>query len=315
MMRAKDIRVRELENVKVLLEKYSNITVADLTGLPSATLQKLRKKLKDKIYVKVAKKSLINIAIDQIKGKDLTGLKPSLDKSIPVLILSEEDPFKLYKLIKENKSTALAKPGQIAPRDIIIPAGPTNFPPGPIIGELGAVGLQTGVEAGKIAIKKEKLIVKANEPIKAEVAAVLAKLGIEPVEIGINVVAAYKDKVVYLKEDLDVDEEKYINDLRLANAQALALAEKIGYITKENIKLLLAKIYLLSLNFGKKLNLELDLEIKPQEKKHEVKEHVKSENVVGYQEDIVKKAQSILQDLQDKKIREQEKPKQKSMWD
>ena len=320
MMRAKELKARELEEVKDLLRKYSTISIADLTSLPSPTLQKLRKKLQDKIFIKVTKKSLISLAIDQVKEKDLTGLKPSLENSIPALVLGDQDPFKLYKLIKENKSNALAKPGQVSPRDIIIQAGPTNFPPGPIIGELGSVGLQTGVEAGKIVIKNDKLIVKANEVIKQEIAAVLSKLGIEPIEIGLNIVASYKDTIVYDKSSLDIDEEIYINNLRLANAQALKLAEVIGFISKNNIKLLLKKAYLISLNLANKFNLsieskfeKIEIEETKEIKTHE-KETIKS-GFVGYDEDVVKKAQSLLQDLQDQKIKEQEKPKFKSMWD
>jgi len=323
MMRAKELKAIELEEIKDLFKKYDTITIADLTNLPSATLQKLRKKLRDKIVVKVSKKNLINLAIDQIKDKDLTGLKTSLENSIPVLILSNEDPFKLYKLIKENKSSTFAKPGQVSPKDIIVQAGPTNFTPGPIIGELGAVGLQTGVEGGKIVIKKEKLIVKANEIIKQEIASVLSKLGIEPIEIGLNIVASYKDNVVYDKSLLDVNEESYINDLILANAQAFILAEKINYLSKDNIRLLLKKAYITSLNLSKKLNLEIETEVKKIEEKEikseqEVKEEErgrKKEGFIGYNEDIAKKAQNLLQELQDQKIKEDEKPKFKSMWD
>ena len=323
MMRAKELKAIELEEIKELLSKYSTITIGDLTNLPSSTLQSLRKKLQDKIFIKVTKKSLINLAIDQVKNKDLTGLKQSMENSIPVLVLSDEDPFKLFKLIKKNKSSAFAKPGQVSPKDIIIPAGPTSFPPGPIIGELGAVGLQTSVEAGKIAIKKEKLIVKANEIIKPEVAAILSKLNIRPVEIGLSLLASYKDNVLYNKDILDIDEEVYISNLRLANSQALTLAEKINYISKDNIRLLLKKIYILSLSLAKKLNLELSTEIKhePKELKEDEdlgeKREVKKEagDFVGYKEDVVKKTQVLLQNLQDQKIKEQEKPKHKSMWD
>lgn len=319
MMRAKELKAIELEEIKNLFRKYDTITIGDLTNLPSSTLQKLRKKLQDKIVVKVTKKNLISLAIDQIKEKNLEGLKKSLENSIPVLIFSNEDPFKLYKLIKENKSSAVAKPGQISPKDIIIPAGPTNFPPGPIIGELGAVGLQTGVEGGKIAIKKEKLIVKANEIIKQDVAAVLSKLGVEPIEIGLNIVSSYKDNIIYDRLTLDVNEESYINDLRLANAQAFILAEKINYLNKDNIRLLLKKAYITSLSLSKKLNLEIETEVKKIEEKeikseHNVKEE-KKEGFVGYNEDIAKKAQNLLQELQDQKIKDDEKPKFKSMWD
>ncbi len=321
-MRARELKTRELENIKELISKYDTIAIGDLTNLPSSTLQRLRKKLQDKMFVRVTKKSLISLAIEQ-SNKNLSGLQQSLENSIPVLILSNEDPFKLFKLIKENKSSAFAKPNQLSPRDIIIPAGPTNFPPGPIIGELGAIGLQTGVEQGKITIKKEKLIVKENEIIKQEVASVLAKLDIKPIEIGLNLVSVYKDNIIYNRDLLDVDEAKYLEELRLANSQAFLLAEKIGFISRENVKILLQKDYLLALRIGKKLNIEVNTEIKQKEHrkeevqvKEEVKEHKKEEqSFVGYKEDSVKKAQELLRELQDKKIAEQEKPKHKSMWD
>ena len=56
---------------------------------------------------------------------------------------------------------------------------------------------------------------------------------------------------------LDIDEEKYLQDLILANSQAFALAEKIGFISKENVKILLQKDYLLTLNIGKRLNINI----------------------------------------------------------
>lgn len=322
MMHAREIKIKELENIKNLINRYDTIAIGDLSNLPSSTLQRLRKKLQDKIFVRVTKKSLISLALEQ-SNKNLSGLKQSLENSIPVLILSSEDPFKLFKLIKENKSSAFAKPNQLSPKDIVIPAGQTNFPPGPIIGELGAIGLQTGVEQGKITIKKEKLIVKENEAIKPEVASVLAKLDIKPIEIGLKLVSIFKDNVIYNRETLDIDEKKYLDELRLANSQAFLLAERIGFISRENVKILLQKDYLLALNIGKKLNIEINTEIKQKEYKkeeaeveEETEKHKKEEkSFVGYKEDSVKKAQELLKELQDKKIAEQERPKHKSMWD
>ena len=118
MMRAKELRTRELEELKELISKYETITIGDLTSLPSSTLQSLRKKLKDKILIRVTKKSLISLAFDQVKNKDLSELRSSLDNSIPVLILSNEEPFKLFKLFKQNKSKAFAKPNQLSPNPV-----------------------------------------------------------------------------------------------------------------------------------------------------------------------------------------------------
>ena len=64
-MRAKELKARELEHIKELINKYETVSIADLRQLPSSTLQRLRNKLRDKIYVKVTKKSIISLAIYQ----------------------------------------------------------------------------------------------------------------------------------------------------------------------------------------------------------------------------------------------------------
>ncbi len=306
-------KVEEVIRLKNLIKNYNVISIADLTSLPSSNLQAIRSKLRGRIEIKVTKKSLIKKSIEELKEKDLSSLNPYLEKSIPALIFSNEDPFKLFKLIKDNKSNAAAKPGQIAPVDLTIQSGPTPFTPGPIIGELGAIGLQTSVEAGKIAIKKDKLVVKQGEIIKPEVASILAKLGIEPIEISLNVIAVYDQGIIYEKSVLDVSHEDYINKIKLAYNQAIKLAEEIGYISKDNIELLLAKFYRYALTLSRELKLEVSTDIPKIEKsKKTVKQ---GSGFVGYTKDVEQKAQDLLRELQDKKIQEQEKPKHKSMWD
>lgn len=310
-------KVEELIKIKELMKKYKVISIVNLTNLPSPNLQAIKNKLRDKAEFRVTKKSLIIRAIDELKDKNLAGLKPSMENSIPALIFSNEEPFKLFKLVKENRTNASAKPGQLAPMDLTIPAGPTSFTPGPIIGELGAVGLQTSVEAGKIVIKRDKLIVKQGEIIKPEVASILSKLGIEPIEISVNILAVYDNGIIYEKAVLDVSQEQYIEKILLANAQAMKLAEEISYISKDNVEQLLIKYYRTALILSKELKLEVNTDIpKTQvDKKDSVDIKKESSGFVGYTKNVEEKAQSILRELQDKKIQEESKPKQKSMWD
>jgi len=306
-------KIEEVIKLKDLIKNYNVICIADLTNLPSSNLQTIRSKLRGKIEIKITKKSLIKKSIEELKEKNLSSLDPYMEKSIPALIFSNEDPFKLFKLIKDNKSNAAAKPGQIAPVDLTIQSGPTQFTPGPIIGELGAIGLQTSVEAGKIVIKKDKLVVKQGEIIKPEVASILSKLGIEPIEISLNILAVYDQGIIYEKSVLDISQEDYINKIKLAQNQAIKLAEEIGYISRDNIELLLAKFYRYGLILSKELKLEVSTDIPKIEKS---KKTVKQDSgFVGYTKDVEQKAQDLLRELQDKKIQEQEKSKHKSMWD
>ena len=243
-------KLSEVEQIKSALLKYKVICIFDLTSLPSKQLQSIRHKLRKNSEMYVKKKRLLKLAIEQVKPqKDLSSLLPYLEKGIPALLVTNEDPFSIYKTIKASKSNAAAKPGQIAPKDLIVEAGPTNFPPGPIIGELGQAGIIAAVEQGKVTIKKETVISKKGDVITQKKADVLSKLGIQPMEIGMSVLAAFEQGVIYAQEILDVDEQLYLDNLRAAIQQSYSLTISIGYVTEENAGTLIRKAF----NQGKHL--------------------------------------------------------------
>jgi len=230
----------EVKDILRLVSEYPIFGVVDMENLPALQLQRLRVKLKGMIDLKMTKKRLIRIALEQVD-------KPNMDKVIesmrgmPALIFTKENPFKLYKTLAQNKSKAPAKPGQTAPNDLIIPAGPTQFTPGPIISELGQAGIKTKVEDGKLVVVSDVTLVKEGEKITTLQADLLSRFGIEPMEVGLNVVLVYEDGTLYEKSVLAVDEEAYLNNMRTASAESTALSIEIGYITPDNITTMIQK--------------------------------------------------------------------------
>jgi len=275
-MKVQEWKKQEVESLKHLILEYPVIGVVDSTNLPSMQLQKMRFKLKPDVLIKMTKSRLLKLALEQLKDKKqgIEKLEEYLRYNIPILLFSKKDSFKLSKFLIKNKSSAPARPGQKAPNDIIVSAGPTEFTPGPVIGELGQAGLKTGVEGGKIVIKEDKLVVKEGDVITDKVAAVLTKLGIQPMKIGFNLLATYDGGLIYNKNVLDIDEEKTINELKLAASYAFNLSFKIGYPTKQNIKLFLQRASLESKALESKVNME---EIKSAATKEYVKEEPKVE--------------------------------------
>lgn len=232
-----------VKKLKELFSKYHVIGIVDLENLPSQQLQKMRHQLRDRMLIYTAKVRLMKIAIDGMAGMpELAKIKEQM-KGMPALIFTNENPFRLYKLLDKSKTPAAAKPGQKAPKDLVLPAGQTSFTPGPIIGELGAMGIKTAIEEGKVAIKIEKVIAKEGEVISDKVASLLAKMGIEPMEIGINLVAAFEDGTIFTKGVLAVDDKEYMGKLKACSNEAMAVAMHIGYATKDTIRALLSKSY------------------------------------------------------------------------
>jgi large subunit ribosomal protein L10 len=174
------------------------------------------------------------------KKEGLEALEPHM-KGMTALLFTKENPFALYKTLKKNQSKAAAKAGQKAPFDIIVPAGPTNFAPGPIIGELGSVGIKTGIEGGKVAVKQDSRVAKEGDTISPKLAGLLLRLGIEPMKVGLDLTAVYENGMIIGKSVLDVDEEAYIGMLRTGVAQALALSMETGFLTKETTELMIQK--------------------------------------------------------------------------
>ncbi len=236
------------EQVKELValgKKYKVFGIVDLANLPSLQLQRMRKQLRGKAEVKMAKGRVIKVALDQLKNKigdKLTYIKETID-GMPAMIFTNEDSFKLYKQLAKSKSSAPAKAGQKAPKDIVVKAGGTSFAPGPIIGELGALGIKTEIKDGKIHIKEDSTVLKEGEVINNKTAELLTRLGIEPMEVGINILSTFEDGIIYTRKILEVDETEFINNIKLLHSEAFSLAMHIKYINKDTIELMLQKAH------------------------------------------------------------------------
>ena len=235
---------RKKQTVQLLQQKikeYPIIGVLNMEELPGKNLGKMRKKLRPEVEIVMAKKRLMHIAFKEA-DKDVQQLEEYFT-GMPALLFTKENPFTLFKRLKKNQSPAPIKPGQETPIDIVIPAGPTQFPPGPMIGELGQFGIKTAVEDGKIAIKKDAKVAKQGDVIDDKKAGLLARFGIEPMRVGLSLIAVYEDGEVLTKDVLNIDEDAFMQDLRSAIGRAIGLASGITWTTKENITSFLAQAH------------------------------------------------------------------------
>lgn len=226
------------------LLKYPVIAVVDVHGIAGQQIQSMRAKLRGEAYLKMTKNKLMLLAIEKAatQRSGLEGLKDVVHGQC-ALIATEKDPFKLYKQLDATMTAAPAKAGQHAPYDIMVRKGPTPFGPGPIIGELQKIGLPAAIEAGKIVIKKDTVLVKEGDPFSTEVASMLPKLGILPMIVGMELRAAYEDGVVYSADVLDIPEDYYRNMFASAIYNARALAIDIVWPTAQTIGVFIARAY------------------------------------------------------------------------
>lgn len=228
----------EVDNLKKFLLEYPVVGIIDMQGMPASQLQKMRTLFRGQVLIKMSKKSLMQHALEKAakEEKSLANLAGHI-KGQPAFIFSTMNSFKLQKTLDKNRANVPAKPNSIAPKDIVVQKGETPFPPGPVLAELQQVGIPTAIQAGKIAIKEDKVVARSGERISPLLAAALSKLGVAPVEIGINLVAAHEGGTIFLPEVLVVDEAKTLSRLQEAYTKAVNLSINSGYITKDTAEL------------------------------------------------------------------------------
>jgi large subunit ribosomal protein L10 len=171
------------------------------------------------------------------------------------LVFTDLDPFQLEKRIYSCKTTASAKPGQITPVDIVVEEGDTGLPAGPVIGEIQHAGIKAKIDGGKIVIMQKSVVAKAGEEVPEEAAPVLKRLGIEPIEISLELKGVFDGKTVYTAEVLHIDSTEVFNQFTQAHQKAFNLAYNVGYFTKDTLPLLLQKAFIESVNLA--LNAEI----------------------------------------------------------
>ena len=231
-----------VKKIVTLGKQYPIIGILNMESLPAGSLLQMKKQLRGKVELVMTRKTLIQHGLKELKlqnGEQLLGKITGM----PALMFTKENPFALYRIIKKSKTPAAAKAGQISPRDIVLQPGPTPFTPGPVISEFAQLGIKAGVEGGKVAIKQETTVVKEGEPINAKLASMLQRLGIEPMEIGLDLACVYEKGIIYPRSVLDIDEDKFMADLMGAVSGAFNLAIDITFINKDTIETLLGKAH------------------------------------------------------------------------
>lgn len=223
------------------ISSSKTIAVLNMEDLPSRELQKIRENIGDQVTLRMTRKTLLKLALNNTSNKSASKLIEYVEDGMPALLLSELDSFALWQLIKENMSKSPAKAGQKAPFDIIVPAGPTSFAPGPILGELGDVGIKAGINAGKIEIKEDSLVVKEGDSIDEKLAAILSRLNIRPMKIGLNLMVSLENDTLFLRKLLDVSPEEFATDIENSYSDAVKLAYSVGIVNEVTAKLLLQK--------------------------------------------------------------------------
>jgi|TARA_Y100000310_G_scaffold345339_1_gene463909 large subunit ribosomal protein L10 len=213
------------------------VGIVNFENLPSKQLLQIKHSLRGHAILRMTRKRLLKLVLKQA---GIEGLNEYLTGE-PALILTKSNPFIIAKKLRDSRTTAAAKPGATMPKDIIVPAGETSFAPGPIVGELGSMGVKAAIDKGKVVIKEDSVLAKDGEKIDKKKADLMSKMGIEPMEIGLDIEAAFEDGLVYKSDVLGINTEQLVDDMTNAASDCFKLSIGIGFPTAQNITFLVQK--------------------------------------------------------------------------
>ena len=229
----KETQVKDLTQI---ITDNPVIGLVNINGIPGPQMQKMRANLRNRAILKIAKNKLLLIALEEMENKkeNLIELVQSLDGQMG-LLATDMNPFKLFQVLEKSKTKAPVKGGETSPDDIEIKAGETSFKPGPIVGELQRVSIPAAIVQGKVVIRNDKTVVKAGETISRELAQILTRLEIYPLEVGLDLTAVFENGMIFKKQDLDIDTQQYIDNLSLGSQNAFNLAFNSNYFNSQTI--------------------------------------------------------------------------------
>jgi large subunit ribosomal protein L10 len=245
----KQLMYQELQD---LPKKYNVVALSKMNKVRATQLMTIRKKFHDQINIKIIKNKVAQRAFEKVSN--IPGIE-DLSKELEgqcALMFTDLSPFKLNLIFSENKVFLPAKGGDIAPKDITIPAGNTGIPPGPVLSEFKEAKVQTKIDQGSIAVTKDTKVAKSGDVISQKLASLMSKLDIKPIEAGVLVNYAISEGLQFREKDLTLDVKEYVEELQLSYSSALNLAIELIYFAPETISSILSLAYQKSLNVALK---------------------------------------------------------------
>jgi large subunit ribosomal protein L10 len=232
------------DRVSELTEVFSSggvVAVVDVSGVPASNMIDMRNTLRKRMSIRMTKKSLVRIAWSEA-GRPESEIEALLEGAHqPCIVHSDSmNAFEIFGELEKTRQGRAAKAGEKFPNEVTIPAGPTEFGPGPIVGEFNAVGIPAKIDKGKVAIQKDTTFSEGDE-ISADLGIMLAKLGINPIEIGLILIGAIEGGHLFQSSDLDLDTDGLRNDIVSATSGAFNLACNVRWFSSITTPTLISK--------------------------------------------------------------------------
>ena len=240
-----------------LFSNSNNFMLMSIKRVQATQLKNVKQSLDSRVKLLVAKNKIIRKALLDLDSSKYSTLIENLKGDVVVAFFDNVDPRTILESCENNMRKALAIPGDIAPSDVIIPAGPTGLGPEKInIFQAAKIG--TKINKGLIDLALDHKLFEAGDLVTISDAKLLSMLKILPFEFGLNILKIFEGSEVYSKDLLKISEKDILQSLNESVSLIAALSLGSSTTTEASIpfeiKNAFADIVKISLGSGFKIN-------------------------------------------------------------
>jgi large subunit ribosomal protein LP0 len=217
------------------MEEYPKCFIVGADNVGSKQMQQIRIGLRGTAVVLMGKNTMMRKAI-----KGHLDNNPALEKILPHVrgnvgfVFTSGELSEVREKLLENKVRAPARPGALAPCDVIIPAQNTGLGPEKT-SFFQALAIPTKISKGTIEIINDVHILKEGERVGASEATLLNMLNISPFSYGLQVQQVYDSGTIFEPKILDIKPEDLRAKLVAGARNVAAVSLQIGYPTLASV--------------------------------------------------------------------------------
>ncbi|HYA21953.1 MAG TPA: 50S ribosomal protein L10 [Thermoproteota archaeon] len=231
----------ETEKVSELISGRHMLMLISAERVRASLLNEMRDEFIGRLTIKYTKPSILRRALESKGDQSLKELAQKYIKGSTILVLSDEEPFRVAREFRNRAVQLPAKAGDVASGEVIVEPGNTGLPPGPVISELNEAGIPTRIETGSVWVTKRTVVAKSGDVISARLASALSKLGMKPIRSYLRPKCAWYAGSTIEGSILETSLEEITAQLTSSWNAGIALAIAAGVFMKDSVYVLLSR--------------------------------------------------------------------------
>jgi len=225
------------ERMKMLLSTYSKAFIVGVDNVGSSQLQTTRKTLRGSAEILMGKntmmRKIIRDYVEENPGTPAAVLEEQCRGNVG-FVFTDGDLSEVRDVLSSNVRPAPAKVGAVAPKDVVVPKGPTGCDPGQTA-FFQTLQIATKITRGQIEMTADTDLIKEGEKVTASQAALLQKLNIEPFTYGLVLKSVYDNGSLFDAKVLDITDDVLAEKFASAVSMVASMSLALGYPTQASV--------------------------------------------------------------------------------